>query len=94
MRHETAELSPNVSLIGVPGSRNKLSTPSLVLDLDIVEQNIKEMIRWTTAAGLRLRPHAKTHKSVAIAKILGTVSGEFALQLSLPTKQSLERSLR
>jgi len=70
MRHETAELSPNVSLIGIPGSRNKLSTPSLVLDLDIVEQNIKEMIQWTTAAGLRLRPHAKTHKSVAIAKML------------------------
>jgi 3-hydroxy-D-aspartate aldolase len=70
MPRDIAELSPNFSLIGVPGSRNQLSTPSLVLDLDIVEGNIQEMIRWTKAVGLRLRPHAKTHKSVAIAKML------------------------
>ena len=63
-------LSPNASLIGVAGGRSQLSTPCLVLDLDLLETNIRTMLEWTRANGLRLRPHAKTHKSIAIAKLL------------------------
>ncbi|MGZ0190121.1 MAG: DSD1 family PLP-dependent enzyme [Alphaproteobacteria bacterium] len=70
MPRDIAELSPNAALIGQPGSRGRLSTPSLVLDLDILEANIAEMLSWTKAQGLRLRPHAKTHKSVQVAKLL------------------------
>jgi D-serine deaminase-like pyridoxal phosphate-dependent protein len=39
-----------------------LDTPALVLDLDRVEANIAEMQASTDRAGVRLRPHTKTHK--------------------------------
>lgn len=70
MPRDAAELSVNAHLIGTPGSRAMLSTPAMVLDLDVVEANIAEMIAWTKAQSLRLRPHAKTHKSVAVARML------------------------
>lgn len=70
MPRDLAELSVNARLIGQPGSRQALSTPALVLDLDILEANIAAMLAWTKAKGIRLRPHAKTHKSVQIAKML------------------------
>ncbi|MFD2184467.1 DSD1 family PLP-dependent enzyme [Rhodoplanes azumiensis] len=53
---------------GVPGSRSAIDTPALVLDLDAVEFNLAAMARIARAAGVALRPHAKTHKSTAIAK--------------------------
>lgn len=62
-------LGPNAHLIGKAGSRAELMTPSLVLDLDILERNIDAMAKFASANGLGLRPHAKTHKSVAIANL-------------------------
>ena len=56
------------SLIGQQGSRAALNTPVLVLDLDILDRNIAAMAALATAHGVSLRPHAKTHKSVDIAK--------------------------
>lgn len=70
MPRDAAELSVNAHLVGQPGSRSQLSTPALVLDLDIMEENIATMMAWTKAKGLRIRPHAKTHKSIQIAKML------------------------
>lgn len=64
-----ADLGPNVSLIGSPGSRDELTTPALVLDLDALERNIRAMADHCRGAWLSLRPHAKTHKSVRIAKL-------------------------
>ncbi|MBX3495348.1 MAG: DSD1 family PLP-dependent enzyme [Parvibaculum sp.] len=61
-------LETNRALIGEPGSRAKLATPALVLDLDAFERNVALMAAHCKVAGLALRPHAKTHKSVAIAK--------------------------
>jgi D-serine deaminase-like pyridoxal phosphate-dependent protein len=58
----------NANLIGVPGSRWKLQTPALVVDLDGMERNIAKMAEHAKAHGIALRPHAKTHKSVEIAK--------------------------
>lgn len=58
----------NEDLIGKPGSRAELATPALVLDLDAFERNVKTMAEHCRRNGLSLRPHAKTHKSVAIAK--------------------------
>ncbi len=55
-------------LIARPGSRLEITTPALVLDLDALESNIAAMAAITKAQGIGLRPHAKTHKSVAIAK--------------------------
>ena len=46
-----------------------LDTPCLVIDLDVVEANAQRMAEATTSLGIALRPHVKTHKSVALAKI-------------------------
>jgi D-serine deaminase-like pyridoxal phosphate-dependent protein len=46
-----------------------LDTPSLVIDLDAVERNAREMAAVAADAGVRLRPHTKTHKSPEIAHI-------------------------
>lgn len=58
----------NEALIGKPGSRAKLQTPALVLDLDAFERNVAAMAEHCAHSGIKLRPHAKTHKSTAIAK--------------------------
>ncbi len=44
-----------------------LDTPALLVDLDRLERNIARWQDAADAAGVRLRPHTKTHKSVAIA---------------------------
>ena len=58
----------NENLIGKPESRAKLQTPALVIDLDVFERNLARMTAHAKAHGIALRPHAKTHKSVEIAK--------------------------
>src|SRR5258706_761712 len=59
---------PNADLCGQPGSRRRLNTPALVIDLDAFEHNPAAMAALATRAGLGLRPHAKAHKSVAVAR--------------------------
>ena len=58
----------NSHLIGIPGGRAKLQTPALVVDLDALERNIAAMAAHARKHAIALRPHAKTHKSVEIAK--------------------------
>jgi len=55
-------------LIGRQGSRRSLNTPALVLDVEALDRNIAAMADFAAANGLKLRPHAKTHKSVDIAR--------------------------
>jgi 3-hydroxy-D-aspartate aldolase len=43
-----------------------IDTPALVIDLDAFERNLKRMADAVSKAGVRLRPHAKTHKSPVI----------------------------
>jgi D-serine deaminase-like pyridoxal phosphate-dependent protein len=59
---------PNESLVGVPGGREALGTPALVLDLDVMEANIASMAEHARRHGHALRPVAKIHKSVEIAR--------------------------
>jgi len=61
-------LGPNAKLIGVKGSRLRLSTPNLLLDLDALERNIAAMAAHAKAVGLQLRPHSKGGKSIEIAR--------------------------
>src|SRR3954471_4344806 len=56
-------------LIGQPGSRALIDTPTLVLDLDVLEANIRAMAELARARGVALRPHAKTHKCSRIARL-------------------------
>lgn len=60
--------SPNTHLIGKPNSRDALCTPALLIDLDAMQRNIAAMAAFCNEHGVKLRPHAKTHKSVEIAK--------------------------
>jgi len=45
-----------------------VATPALVIDLDAMERNLAAMAVFARSHGIRLRPHAKMHKSVAIAE--------------------------
>jgi D-serine deaminase-like pyridoxal phosphate-dependent protein len=45
-----------------------VATPALVIDLDAMECNLAAMAAFARSHGIRLRPHAKMHKSAAIAK--------------------------
>jgi D-serine deaminase-like pyridoxal phosphate-dependent protein len=44
-----------------------IDTPALVIDLDAFERNLKRMADFAGRSGVRLRAHAKTHKSPIIA---------------------------
>lgn len=55
--------SPDV--IGQPTSI--LDTPALVVDLDVMEANIARVLAVCRAHGVGWRPHAKAHKTPAIA---------------------------
>ncbi len=60
-------LEATLALIGQPGSRALIPTPAAVLDLDAFDRNVAKMAARAKAAGLALRPHAKSHKCSAIA---------------------------
>ena len=60
---------PNAALIGVPGSRHALDTPALVLDIDVMQANIDSMAAYARDHGFQLRPVAKIHKSVDVARL-------------------------
>ena len=70
------DLGPNADLIGQQGSREALQTPVLVLDLDILERNIRHMVEFARKHNVGLRPHAKTHKSARIAQMLVDAGAE------------------
>ncbi len=57
--------APPLPAIGTPVA--EIETPALILDLDICEANIATMADFARAAGIRLRPHAKSHRCPALA---------------------------
>ncbi|KTE39051.1 MULTISPECIES: DSD1 family PLP-dependent enzyme [unclassified Sphingopyxis] len=64
----TDDLTLHAHLVGRQGSRADLNTPVLVLDGDALDRNIAAMAGLAASHGVGLRPHAKTHKSVDIAR--------------------------
>jgi D-serine deaminase-like pyridoxal phosphate-dependent protein len=59
------EVETSVIKVGTPVEA--LDTPSLVVDLDRMERNLREWQETITRAGVKLRPHIKTHKVPEIA---------------------------
>ena len=47
----------------------ELSTPALMIDLDVLERNLGRMALYCREHGLRLRPHTKTHKTPEVARM-------------------------
>jgi 3-hydroxy-D-aspartate aldolase len=60
-------VSQDETVIG--GSKWDLDTPALCVDLDRFEQNLATMRKKLAGTGVASRPHAKTHKCPAIAKL-------------------------
>ena len=54
-------------LIGRPVAA--IDTPALVLDLDAMERNLATMATFAAQHQVRLRPHAKMHKSAELARL-------------------------
>jgi D-serine deaminase-like pyridoxal phosphate-dependent protein len=48
---------------------HSIDTPALLLDMDKLEENIKEMSQLAAEAGVRLRPHVKIHGCAEIARM-------------------------
>jgi len=61
-----AKLKSGRNISGV--TKHDLPTPALILDLDRCEGNINKMAKFAKSAGVNLRPHAKMHKCVEIAR--------------------------
>ncbi len=54
-----------------PGMReDEVDTPALLIDLDAFEANLDTMAALLAPTGVKLRAHAKTHKSPVIAHLL------------------------
>jgi D-serine deaminase-like pyridoxal phosphate-dependent protein len=60
-----------------------LPTPALLLDLDVLERNLRNMSERADQLGVALRPHVKTHKCLEVA------SGQRALGVSGMTVSTL-----
>src|SRR5438309_10375971 len=54
-------------LVGQPVAA--IDTPALVLDLDAMQRNLSRMADFARKHDIRWRPHAKMHKSSAIARL-------------------------
>ena len=50
-------------------SVNAIDTPALVVDLDMMERNLRTMAAFAAQHQIMLRPHAKMHKSAELAKL-------------------------
>ena len=64
---EMSTMSSTELEVGV--SKWELDTPALCVDLDALEANLAQMQRTVRANGIASRPHAKTHKTPAIARM-------------------------
>ncbi|WP_354444202.1 DSD1 family PLP-dependent enzyme [Ottowia thiooxydans] len=65
---EAEDLPPR--LLGLIGQGvESIETPALVVDADALGRNIRRMADFATRHHMRLRPHAKMHKSVEIARL-------------------------
>ena len=62
------DMALHAHLIGRQGSRADLNTPVLIVEEEALDRNIAAMAAIAMRHGVGLRPHAKTHKSVDIAR--------------------------
>ena len=71
MQHPQDESTPRVGfdIPALPGmALDEVETPALLIDLDAFEHNVSYLRDRLEQAGVRLRAHSKTHKSVDIAR--------------------------
>jgi D-serine deaminase-like pyridoxal phosphate-dependent protein len=61
--------SPAVAPLPADISDPAIDTPCLLIDLDILAANVARMAALARRSAVKLRPHAKTHKSAQVAKM-------------------------
>jgi len=61
--------APSALAIPVGTPIAEVDTPALVIDLDAMQRNLATMATYARERRMRLRPHAKMHKSATIAKL-------------------------
>jgi len=64
----TFEVRQNIAMVLAPLLPANLQTPCLVVDRDVLEANLAAMAVHALDHGVALRPHAKTHKCLEIAR--------------------------
>ncbi len=52
---------------GIGLHKSELETPVLMIDLDVMERNLRKMAAFFETVAANLRPHTKTHKTPALA---------------------------
>jgi 3-hydroxy-D-aspartate aldolase len=78
MKVETGSgaLEPGYDVPALPGMRlDDIQTPCLILDLDALERNLRKMGEYARAHNIRLRAHAKMHKSVDVFRLQEKIGG-------------------
>ena len=64
-----SEVEVGFDIPALPGmDESEIQTPCLVIDLDRFESNVRKMARELKPFNVTLRPHAKMHKSVDVAR--------------------------
>lgn len=64
------ELEVGYDVPALPGcALHEIQTPALLIDLDAFDRNLEKMRSFVERSGVRLRAHAKTHKSADIARL-------------------------
>lgn len=64
------DVEPGFDVPALPGmALHEVQTPALLIDLDAFERNLERMRDFVEKRGIRLRAHAKTHKSADIARL-------------------------
>jgi len=66
----------------IPRDIAALPTPSLLIDVDRLDANIRDMCNRLAQHGVAFRPHAKTHKCVEIARRMALQPGFCGLTVS------------
>jgi 3-hydroxy-D-aspartate aldolase len=73
---ESGALEPGYDAPALPGMRiDEVQTPCLILDLDALERNLRKMGDYAKAHNIRLRAHAKMHKSVDVFRLQEKIGG-------------------
>ncbi|MBU2643676.1 DSD1 family PLP-dependent enzyme [bacterium] len=76
MVYETRRYEVGLTIPAEVGmSLDDVHTPALIIDLDAFENNVRQMGAFARKNGIRHRAHAKTHKSVDIARIQMELGG-------------------
>ncbi|KAK7733002.1 hypothetical protein SLS53_008331 [Cytospora paraplurivora] len=65
---------PYAPKVGDPLS--SLDTPSMIVDLDLMEANIQKLMKQLLPTGINIRPHLKTTKSATLARRLNAAGAK------------------